>query len=103
VSHLTHAGAVGHGVFLPAEHAGDVRADLEIGMARRHHLADGEGAHHAAKRHRLGVVGHRRHPAAHGGLDAEVMVAHQEFAIRQPRHRRLGKGEVLGLRDAGRP
>ena len=86
---------------LPAEHAGHHVAGLPVRMARFDDAAEGGGAHDATQRHRLGVVGDRVHPAAHGGIDRQIEVAHQHLAIARRGQRPLDQFEMLGLRDAG--
>ena len=89
------APGAGDGVVLPAEEPLDQLAGLEGGVAGLDHLADGERAHHLANLHR-GEVGVPGHPAALGGVDREVEVAHQRLALGRLRRRGLDEAEVLG-------
>ena len=96
---LRDAGAVGARELLDAEPAVDVLADREAGVLGGAHAPDDARLHHVADPHRPV----RGRPAAHDGIDREVLVRDHELAGRGLRDRRFGELPVGRLRDPGRP
>ncbi len=84
--------AVDDAVFLPAAHADDLVADLELGRAALHHFAGRAALHHLAQRLRRGVALGVVHAAAHVGVQAEEVVPHQHLAVLQ--RRRVGDDQL---------
>ena len=87
---LAHGGAGADGILLPAETVLDDIADLEAGMVRFHHLADGAARHDLADADGRRVGGGVAHAAAHVGIERHVDHAHQHLA-----RARLGHGHLL--------
>ena len=69
-----------HAVLLPAAHAHHLVAHGVLGVAAFHHLAHRAANHHFAQGLRCGVALALVHAAAHVGVQAQVVVAHQHLA-----------------------
>jgi hypothetical protein len=91
------AGGVGidHAVLLPATHAHHLVARGVLGVAALDHLAHRAADHHAVQRLGGGVALALVHAAAHVGVQAEVVVAHQHLAVLQRRRVGGDEAEVL--------
>ena len=89
---MRRAGA--DGVLLPAETVLDDVADLEAGMVRFHHLADGAARHDLADADGRRVGGGIAHAPAHVGIERHVDDAHQHLARAGLGHRHLLDAEV---------
>ena len=72
-----------HAVGLPSAHAHHLVAHREFGAAALHHFAHRAANHHAVERLWVGIALGVVHPAAHIGVQAEVVVFHQHFAVLQ--------------------
>jgi hypothetical protein len=99
---LQHTALIGidQQVLLPAAHADDLVTDLELRTARIDDFTDRAANHHLVQRLRLGVTPALIHAAAHIGVEAQVMVAHQHLTIDEGRNRCFDQPEVI---DAGLP
>jgi len=89
-----HVGVHG-AVLLPATHAHHRVAGLEFGVTAVHHLADGAADHDLTQGLRHCVAFAFVHAAAHVGVEAQVMVAHQHFAVFQFRQWQFDHFEIL--------
>ena len=85
-----------HAVLLPAAHAHHLVAHGVLGVAAFHHLAHRAANHHFAQGLRCGVALALVHAAAHVGVQAQVVVAHQHLAIGQRRGLCRHQLEVAG-------
>jgi hypothetical protein len=72
-------------------------------MARGDDLADGARAHDLADPDRLRIIGDRAHPAAHGRIDGEIAIAHQDLPGLKLRHRRAHDLEMRGFGNGAGP
>jgi len=87
-------------VILPAEHASHPRARRPLRILGSDDFACGKRTHDFTDTYGLRVIGHRIHPAAHGRLDGEKVIAYQHLARMRLRHGGLHKSKVFGLRNA---
>jgi len=90
-------------IVLPAEEAVGVVARLPLAVLRCNDLPDGARAHHLADCDRRHVVGRVLDPAAHGGLEGQVQIAHEHLPVLDRGHRRLDELEVALLDHAFGP
>ena len=79
---------------LPAAHAHHLVANRIFGVLGFHHLAHRAANHHLTQTLRSGVALAVIHPAAHVGVKAQVMMAHQDLAILQRRERLADELEI---------
>jgi hypothetical protein len=74
-------GAVEHRVLLPAAGADHLVAGGKVRVARFDHLTDRAALHHGVQRLRRRIALAVVHAAAHVGVQAQVVVAHQHLAV----------------------
>ena len=98
-----HRAGVHGRVILPAEHAHHAVAFGELRVARRRRPARREGAHHLADPDRRRIVRDRAHPSAHGRLDRQKLVAHQNLPVARLRDGTFDQFEMLGLGNSAWP
>ena len=91
------------GIFLPAEHALDHIALLQVGMFGFDHLADSGGAHHFTDLDRLNIAVAFVDPAAHRRLEGDMGEAYEHLTVGNRRQFGLDIAEVGFLDHALRP
>ncbi len=98
---LVQGMAVGDRILLHAQQAADEIADRELRVLRLSHLAERDGAHHAAygyRRH-VGILA-GVHPAAHGRVQRNVADLDLHFAVAQRPQRFADVVEIAALDGA---
>ena len=88
--------SIDHAVLLPAAHADDLVTDFVSFILRFHHFTNRAAAHGLAQGLRRGVAFGVVHAAAHVGVKAEEVMAHQNLAGCQRRRLRKHQFEVAG-------